>query len=109
MGLCQTGDSYVTLGTPRGGRPGIVEPGALAERFLTEQMACGAALAAFDVYAEGKDGTLYWRAPATMDKGDHGFRVRLRMVISDSPERWASVSDFIDQEIGRTTTCIRRW
>jgi len=109
MNLCQTGDRYVTLGTPKGGRPGIVEPGEMSERYPTEPAACAAALLAFDAYAEGRDGVLYWRSRPAMDIAAIGFRVKLRLVISDAPERWATVSDFIDQEIGRETTCIRRW
>lgn len=105
MNLCQTGDRYVTLGTPKGGRPGIVEPGVLVQRFPTDQSACAAALAAFETYAEGKDGVLYWRAKPTMDRDAPGCVVRLRLVISAAPERWASVNDFIAEEL---VVCGRR-
>lgn len=50
--------------------------------YPTPQAAGEAAKAAFDKYAEGKEGALYWRAPPEIDERQHKFAYYMRLLIS---------------------------
>lgn len=109
MKLCQTGDRYVELGGLQDGPPGIIEPGALAAWFPTEQAACAAALRAFEAYAAGRAGVLYWRRRPWIERTARGCTVRMRLAISDSQPMWDTLNQFIDAEIMEGSTCTPRW
>jgi hypothetical protein len=104
-----TGESYVVVGRQWPKTPkvhGIVEEGESRELALDEETACYQALSAFEDYAEGKAGTLYWRHPPDLcweneaEKSGRCFIV-MRCLISDKPqlpqfrwERWLSPEQF---------------
>lgn len=99
MAQCQTGDRYVTLGTPRaGGHIGVLEAGALPAFFPTEARACVAALLAFETYATRRQGVLYWRRPPELVPAPvgKGLRVGLRLVITTAPVIWPNLDAFLD-------------
>ncbi len=74
--LSVTGEKYTELGIP------------WCEGFATAEQARLAAQAAFDKYAEGKSGTLYWRVPPEIAYGakQKKFAYYLRLLISDKPQ-----------------------
>lgn len=57
------------------------------EGFGTIDQAAEAAMAAFQKYAEGKSGTLYWRVPPEIAWGakQKKFAYYMRLLISDKP------------------------
>lgn len=60
-----------------------------AQGYLTIDAAGEAAEAAFQKYAEGKSGTLYWRVPPEIAWGakQHKFAYYMRLLISDKPRK----------------------
>lgn len=93
--LAVTGEPYVVIGHESSDAypliPGVVREGMACDDFgFGEEEAVGAALSAFDAYAEGKTGTLYWRRPPVLDAlPGRGlplqYRVYMRCLISDKP------------------------
>jgi hypothetical protein len=108
--LAVTGEPYVVVGHENSEDypliPGVVREGMSCSDFgFSEEEAVGAALAAFDAYAEGKTGTLYWRTCPQLNMQTHShfdladdgavrprrgsrlkrplFRVYMRLLISD--------------------------
>lgn len=60
---------------------------AWAQAFDTIDQAAEAAMKAFQKYAEGRSGTLYWRIPPEIDYGpkQKKFAYYMRVLISDKP------------------------
>ena len=92
---CQTGDHYAIVGAPEENQrppaiPGTIDDGARRASALDEETAVNLARMAFDRYAEGRSGMLYWRTPPRLewDRQDRRVsearrcRVYLRLVIS---------------------------
>lgn len=92
--VCQTDDHYVILGTPDiGGCPGIIKERQCRATFESETDAFLAAARAFDNYATGKSGILYWRTPPRIEKMTKGYRVYLRLVITNNPVIYETMDD----------------
>lgn len=92
--ICQTGDSYVVIGEEAGDVgpriiapmvPGVVREGRVRKWHSGVPRALIAATACFDLYAEGRFGTLYWRRPAYWSRYGKRCAVYLRLAISDKP------------------------
>lgn len=100
---CQTGEPYVVLWFGYGDvrfldGPGVLPEGDRAVLAFDEETAVTCARAAFDAYADDKQGTLYLRKPITLESANVPswdgqrkrdwplrFRVYQRLVISDRP------------------------
>lgn len=96
--LSVTGEPYVEIGLEAvsschackrpfhedgGSLPGIVREGHSRAWAVGSEEALWAALAAFIAYAEGKQGTLYWRAPPELGNRKNQWNVYMRCLISD--------------------------
>lgn len=90
--LCQTGDSYVVIGEDVGTDgpdiinpkiPGTVQSGRVRKSFPDEASALMGAKIHFDLYANGRNGILYWRSPPRLSSDENRWFVYLRLVISD--------------------------
>lgn len=90
---CPTDDLYVVLGTFRATGAGILPEGMERIGFTTPKEALSEAKKAFDFYADGKTGTLYWRMQPRIDEFRGLHRVYLRLVITDNPVLWASLKE----------------
>lgn len=94
-----TGDQYVSIGFEADGplRPdphsksdpataGTLRESAARIPASSEQSAIDLARAAFDQYAKGRNGTLYWRhKPPLVERWSGQYKVYMRLVISDKP------------------------
>lgn len=101
--LSVTGEPYVVIGSQHPGDglptiPGTIDEGRRGEYAADEETALWQARAAFEQYAEGRLGTLYWRSRPTETESwfdAHGSKyhgVYLRMLISDKPVMRGSAS-----------------
>lgn len=78
---CQTGDQYVTLVIGGVKHEGANMPPGAPSR----AEAAAAWIAAFDDYAAGKSGKVYWRTMPDVAPHDGAYQVYSRLVISDKP------------------------
>ena len=85
---CQTGEAYVEVSRAGAGE---FDPYPFQ---ATEAAALTFAKEAFDAYAAGKAGTLYWRRRPQMEGSGRKVRVYLRLVISDGPVVYPDVASF---------------
>jgi hypothetical protein len=117
---CQTGDQYVVLGAEAPGQniegyePGVIREGFARDLAFDEETAVMQALIAFDNYAAGKRGTVYWRHPHKAELGVSTeelvsletletrprerslYSVWLRLVISDKPVLYETIEQLPD-------------
>lgn len=77
---------------PAGDRPGTAPTGEpytelpAKEWYPSREAALDAAKAAFDEYAEGKTGTLFWRVKPELGQDyKNGWKFYMRLLISDKP------------------------
>lgn len=123
--ICQSGDPYVVVGWQIDGLatiPGTINAGARRLIFPTRQLAILGAKCAFDRYADGRRGTVYWRSgprietattasydqsgltkyasPSVGADGEYwaAFQepsiVYMRLVISERPVIYQTLADF---------------
>jgi hypothetical protein len=88
--LAVTGEPYVVIGDQSDGRseiPGTVDEGAERDCAFDEETAYFAARAAFNTYAHGRSGILYWRVAPILEWNEARTRCRITMrcLISDKP------------------------
>lgn len=86
-----TGEPYVVIGHQSRGCPevaGTIEEGAVGENVVDEEFAYLDAMSAFNEYADGRCGTLYWRVHPRLEWNEAHNRCRIysRLLISDKPQ-----------------------
>lgn len=92
--LSVTGEPYVVVGHQPDHIPtipGVVDEGFPREVAFDEETACMSARSAFEAYAEGRRGVLYWRTKPSFEwdpskkKRGQCCLVYMRLLISDKP------------------------
>ena len=83
-----TGEPYIIIGHQTEGRaafPGTVDECMPRQISLDVENAYWTARAAFQLYAKGRDGVLYWRMKPQMEHYDNFCFIYMRCLISDKP------------------------
>lgn len=121
--VCQTGDSYVVIGSQHPGLPtipGTIDEGAVREHAFDEETAASMALASFQAYhawwsevqSDGEKPILYWRIKPELNgfkvNGKFKCSIYLRLALSDKPVIYRTLNEYDRAHRGRRLSIAER-